>query len=193
MRLTTLAVTCGLALAAASAQAQTSGTYTTGTGYSAEVTFSPGNMRMKEQTGKESEYRSIRQGEYTYTNPTNNIRYGMRVIDASTIEATKLDSQGNLLPGGTRLTLAGKAVTQPVSQSEFDKMSTIAQGYLQRAQTDPNNAQAWSFCGMAAMARAQGGNDAQVLQAATALKSFATTSSTPCPDAITPAVWSRAQ
>lgn len=92
--------------------------------------------------------------------------------------------RGSLLPPHLRFA-GGAAEAQPVSKSNFAAMEERAQHYLRLAQTDPSNAQAWSFCGMAAMAQAHGQNEAQVRQAAMALKSIATTTLSPCGEVIT--------
>ncbi|KQT10316.1 hypothetical protein [Ramlibacter sp. Leaf400] len=193
-----IACVATIALAAGAALAQTSGTYSTGTGYSIDVRFG-GNSLTVVEPNKQSEYRSTGPGVYEFTNPTNNIRYGLKVVDAKTLEAFK---PGSGQPG-TKLSLVsaapaaagntGTRTAAPASSGDYRKFEPIAQGYLQRAQSDPANAQAWSFCGMAAMARAHnndGANDAPIRQAAAALKSIATdVRQSPCPEVITPEIW----
>lgn len=177
--------------AGAAALAQTSGTYTTSNGYALEATFQGDALKIVEPSnGKTSLYRRTGQGVYEFTNPTNGIAYTMEVVDAKTLLANK---PGAPRANGTPLTLAGSAgAAAPVSDSARSDLEGIANRYLELAQSDPANAQAWSFCGLAAMSRAQGGGDAQVRQAAQALRMIATTSVNPCPKAIPPAIWNSA-
>jgi hypothetical protein len=71
-------------------------------------------------------------------------------------------------------------------------MLGVAQQYLARVQSDPDNAQAWSFFGFAALARAQGGGDSQVMQSARSLRQIAVSSANPCSDAIPDSIWDAA-
>jgi hypothetical protein len=80
-----------------------------------------------------------------------------------------------------------------VPSGERSRLERIARGYAERAQSEPADAQAWSFCSLAALSRATGGGQAQLLQAASALRSISTTSTNPCPDAIPQASWAAAE
>lgn len=184
-------VLTGAVFVATAALAQTNGTYTTGNGYAVEATFQGDTLRIVEPSnGKTSVYRRTGQGIYEFTNPTNGIAYTMEVVDAKTLVANK---PGAPRANGTPLTLAGSAGSAaPLSDSARTGLEEIANEYLALAQSDPANAQAWTFCGFAAMSRAQGGGDSQVRQAAQALRMIATTSLNPCPKAIPQAIWNSA-
>ena len=178
-------------VAATAALAQTNGTYTTSSGYAVEATFQGETLKIVEPSnGKTSLYRRTGQGVYEFTNPTNGIAYTMEIVDAKTLVANK---PGTPRANGTPLTLAGSAgATAPIADGARSDLENIANHYLGLAQSDPANAQAWSFCGLAAMSRAQGGGDSQVRQAAQALRMIATTSVNPCPKAIPQTIWNSA-
>jgi hypothetical protein len=181
-----------MAVLTGAVSAQSSGTYTTDTGYSITVEVVGSTLVIKEPN-KESTYRLVRPGVYRFDNPNNKIAYALVVEADRTLIASKFDESGNVLPHGTRLNLeSGKLAKQDIRKDAYKNLETVALNYLERAKSDPANAQAWSFCGMAAMARAHGNNDAQVLQAASALKMMTTAPQSPCPDAITSAVWNSA-
>ena len=178
-----------LVLASLGAQAQVDGTYTTGTGYTVDAKFSGNTLEIHEPSnGKRSKYVRNARGVYEFTNPTNGIAYTMEWRDG-TLFANK---PGAPEANGTTLRRVGTAgASAPQTPGERESLEGIANRYLERSQSDPANAQAWTFCGMAAMSRAQGG-DSQVLQAAQALRVIANATSNPCPDAIPASTWSAA-
>ncbi len=59
-----------------------------GGAYSINVEFVSDGLQIVEPN-KTSMYTPTARGVYEFTNPTNGIRYGLRVIDDSTIEAFK--------------------------------------------------------------------------------------------------------
>ena len=186
-----LTLLSALALLAPLAVAQSSGTYTTGMGYSIEATFNGDTLEVYEPSnGKRSVYVRQGDGKYHFTNPTNGISYTMEIGDGDTLIANK---PGAPPENGTELRRVGSAgAASPVSEDETDRLMEIAQQYLGRSQADPDNAQTWSFCGFAAIARAQGGGDSQVMQSAQALRQIAVSSINPCSDAIPDSIWSAA-
>jgi len=180
-----------LALAATPLSAQQNGTYTTGMGYSIEVSFNGDSLEVYEPSnGKRSVYTLQSDGTYLFTNPVNGISYTMEVGDGDTLIANK---PGAPRENGTELRLVGSAdAAEPVDEDEAERMLGVAQQYLARVQSDPDNAQAWSFCGFAALARAQGGGESQIMQSARALRQIAVSSSNPCSDAIPDSIWNAA-
>lgn len=173
------------------AVAQSNGTYTTGMGYSIEATFNGDTLEVYEPSnGKRSVYVRQGDGKYHFTNPTNGISYTMEIGDGDTLIANK---PGAPPENGTELRRVGSAgATSPVSEDESERLMGIAQQYLGRSQADPDNAQTWSFCGFAAIARAQGGGESQVMQSAQALRQIAVSSINPCSDAIPDSIWNAA-
>ncbi|TFZ07187.1 hypothetical protein EZ313_11435 [Ramlibacter henchirensis] len=169
------------------------GLYSTGTGYDVDVKVVGDALQLRELAyNRESLYRPISPGSrtYGYVNPNTGTHFALTVENETTLIASRFDkSTGQVLPNGTPLKFAGGGRAQPVSGDDFKDLNDVAQKYLRKAQTEPQDAQAWSFCGMAAMARAHGQNDVQVRQAAQALKSISTTQENPCGDAIPNRVW----
>lgn len=75
-------VLASLALIGPLANAQQNGTYTTGMGYTIEVTFDGDTLEVYEPAnGKRSVYSRQSDGTYLFTNPTNGISYTMEVGD----------------------------------------------------------------------------------------------------------------
>lgn len=173
------------------ASAQENGTYTTGMGYTIEVSFNGDSLEVYEPSnGKRSVYTLQSDGTYLFTNPVNGISYTMEVGDGDTLIANK---PGAPRENGTELRRVGSAdAAEPVDEDEAERMLGVAQQYLARVQSDPDNAQAWSFCGFAALARAQGGGESQIMQSARALRQIAVSSSNPCSDAIPDSIWNAA-
>jgi len=169
------------------------GLYSSGTGYEVDVKLAGDSLVLTERAyNRTSEYRPTSPGSrvYGYRNPNTGTHFALTVQDNTTLVASRFSGSGEVLPNGTPLRFAGGAPeARPVSRSTFTAMEERAQHYLRLAQTDPANAQAWSFCGMAAMAQAHGQNEQQVRQAAMALKSIATTSRSPCGEVITDSLW----
>lgn len=172
--------------------AQTSGIYSTGTGYSISVEFEEDSLIVVEPN-KRSEYKMTGPNVYEFTNTNNNnIRYGIRVIDANTLEAFK---PGSSQPG-TKLTLMnaqgdqqGSTVTAP----EQEKFEELASEYLSLAQTDPVNVQVWSACGAVAFSRSSMSTadaDVYARQTASMLKLIMIDSyRSPCPEVIPNGIW----
>ena len=77
-----------LALAATPLSAQQNGTYTTGMGYTIEVSFNGDSLEVYEPSnGKRSVYTLQSDGTYLFTNPVNGISYTMEVGDGDTLIA----------------------------------------------------------------------------------------------------------
>lgn len=164
------------------------GTYVLeGGSYSIDVKFGPGTLTVVEPN-KTSVYRQ--QGssnDYAFTNPTNNITYGLRVVDASTLQAYKPGT--NSPPSTLRLRAPGPMSSVAASGSA----EQIAERYAELSESDPANAQTWAQCAAAAMVRAMLPADqanAAVMQSAMLLKMITVNkASSPCPDAIPEALW----
>lgn len=192
-------VLCAFALGTSAALAGTSGVYVLqGSAYRIAVELSPDESSLTVvEPNKRSEYERVPGSsppEYVFTNPTNGIRYGLRVVSDREIEAFKPDVEGNV---PTTLVLEAATNDAPAEtlgdQDEFDE---LAERYLERAQSDPDNTQVWTMCGAAAMARSSSsGAEARmnVTNAASMLKlTIVDASRSPCPDAIPEDVWAAA-
>lgn len=182
-----------LALAAMSfasvVEAGTNGTYVMdGGSYSINVEFVDGGLQIVEPN-KTSLYTLAGNNEYRFTNPTNGITYGLRVLDDSTIEAFK--------PGSSQpaTTLKRSSMTLDAGEANPDsaKYEALARKYAELTATDADNVHAWSACGAAALGWANMPADQakdMARQSAQLLKSIMVDmSSSPCPDVIPNDVW----
>lgn len=186
---------CYTLMATGAALAQTDGTYATNTGYSIDVKFEGGSLIVVEPN-KRSEYtrKAGSANEYEFTNANNqNIRYGLRVIDAQTLGAYKPDNPAS---GVTILKLRrAPAPGSSATESDNEKFGDIAQEYMERAQSDPDNVHVWTACGGAAFMRASSAAadaDEFARQAASMIKPIMTRPGSPCPEVISPQIWSSA-
>lgn len=151
-----------------SAQASFSnGTYVLeGGSYSIEVE-QQGDRLIVIEPNKRSEYSRQADGTFHFYNSNTDTVYGLRVVDRQTIEAFKPFQDGNV---PTRLTRLGGAPA--VAETELRPSAVaeappapaavpapdadygaLAQQYLERTKSDPDNVQSWSFCAAAALKR----------------------------------------
>lgn len=166
------------------------GTYVMdGGAYSINVKFVSEGLEIIEPN-RTSLYTPTGAGVYEFTNPNNGIRYGIRVIDDSTIEAFKPGSSNP----ATTLKLSGSNLLEnPEDSPTYAHYSAIAEKYMTLSQTDPDNVHVWAACGAAALAFVhQSEEDAlqTASQSAMLLKQIIVDGSgTPCSDAIPASVW----
>lgn len=144
------------------------------------------------EPNKDSPYTRQADGSYHFYNPNTDTTYGIRVIDARTIEAFKPFDENNV---ASRLVLLGGGDTAASSEppADSERYEAMADRYMTLSQTDTDNAQAWTACGAVAMKRsiatvAEG--DAYAAQMAGMLKQMMSEGAgTPCEDAIPSSVW----
>lgn len=182
---TTLMLALGLAMPVAAA-GQTSGTYVLeGSSYSITVQFAPGTLTVVEPN-KTSPYSQVGPNEYHFTNPTNGIKYGLRVLGPNAIEAFKPGS--NDPP--TMLKLASTSLAADQSP-EYDRLMQLAEEYAEKAQS--GDAHLWTTCAGAAFARAtQPATDAEwwARDAVERLKPIMVDPNVnPCPEVISEEIW----
>jgi hypothetical protein len=180
---------CMLAMTNASAQSAGSatGTYMVeGGSYMIELR-QDGDTLVVVEPNKESPYARQADGSYAFYNPNTDTNYGIRIVDANTIEAFKPDYPDN---PGTRLVRMGGAVAsvdaEPVDSAESDRYGAMAEHYSGLIETDPGNVQSWSACAAVALKRSTSNpaeSDAYAAQMVAMLK-LMDVSSSPCPDAI---------
>ncbi|XID74943.1 hypothetical protein ACF3NA_10665 [Alkanindiges sp. WGS2144] len=175
------------------ASAATSGIYSVEEGYyTINAHFNDQGLLIKEPN-KESLYKQQADAdEYIFTNPTNNITYGIRVVDDSTLEAFK---PGSDTPP-TTLKL-NKHISQPEEKVENNKMEEVANKYMELTKTDPLNTQTWTQCATVAMGYANLSKqeaDKMASQATTLLSLIESkqVASSPCEDAIPNSIWKSA-
>jgi hypothetical protein len=172
------------------AAAGSDGTYVMdGGAYSINVQFVADGLQVVEPN-KTSLYASTGHGVYQFTNPTNGITYGMRVIDDSTIEAFK---PGSTQPATVLKRANAVALSVDEENPNYAKYSELAEKYVELTQSDADNVHVWAACGAAAMGWANMPADqarTMASQSAALLKSIMTTSGgSPCPEVIPNDVW----
>jgi hypothetical protein len=166
------------------AYAEVGGTYVdVASGYSIDVKMD-GDTLVVVEPNKTSPYEKQGDGTYQFTNPNNDITYGIRVIDDRTIEAFKPGSDNP----PTRLSLLGSAAgATSADVADSEKWEKLAGEYSDRIGSDPNNVQAFTACAAVAMKRSvssQEEADAYSAQMASMLHQM-DASSNPCPEVIT--------
>jgi hypothetical protein len=182
LRLFALAIVSLAAVPALAQSAATPGTYVLeGGSYTMSVEMVDG-MLVVHEPNKDSPYSPQADGTYHFYNDNNGQTYGIRVIDANTLEAFK---PGTSNPP-SRLVLLNSAVPtgEAVASEESSKWEDIAMQYMERAQTDSANVQSWTACGAVAMKRSvspQAEADQYAAQMAAMLQQMDAGSS-PCPE-----------
>lgn len=172
------------------ATAGSNGTYVMdGGAYSINVEFVSDGLEIVEPN-KTSFYKSTGSGEYQFTNPTNGITYGLRVVDDSTIEAFK---PGSAQPATILKRANAAAMTVDEENPNYAKYAELADKYAELTQSDSDNVHVWAACGAAALGWANMPADqakSMAGQSAALLKSIMTSAgSSPCPEVIPNDVW----
>ncbi|HEY4555919.1 MAG TPA: hypothetical protein VIG68_05730 [Lysobacter sp.] len=124
---------------------------------------------------------------YRFHNDVTGSDFYLRVLDDDRLEAGRVPQTGapSILK---RVDTAGAMAAMEANTALTD----IAEAYAERAQSEPDNAQAWSFCSAVAFKRAMGeGEEAArfARQSAEVLRSILVGTANPCPDAIPPQYW----
>lgn len=139
------------------------------------------------EPNKRSVYTPDGNGRYTFHNPDTGSTFYLRVLDDNTLEA------GRIPPSGSPSILKRRDTGAMMAALENNgQWTALAEKYAERAQTDPDNTQAWTFCSAAAFKRAMG-DDAEFAtyarQAAQSLQLIMVGTANPCPDAIPNQYW----
>ncbi len=169
---------------AAGAAAAPGGTYVVDDGgYSIDLRMDGDNLVVVEPN-KTSTYEKQADGTYQFTNPNNDVTYGIRVIDDRTIEAFKPGTDNP----PTRLSLLGSSAgATSADVADSDKYEALAQHYSELSQSDSANAQAYTACAAVALKRSMASEaeaDAYAAQMASMLRQL-DASANPCPDVFT--------
>ncbi len=187
MRRTTWAALAALALVWAGPLLAVEGTFVLDDGsYSIQVQEVDGNLVVVEPN-KRSVYTPDGSGRYTFHNENTGSNFYLVVLDDNTLEAGRIPSSGS--PSILRKVDVAGAMAALESN---DAYSDIAERYAELAQSDPDNAQAWSFCAAAAFKRAMSTEaefGAYASQAAQLLQQILVGTANPCPDAIPAQYW----
>jgi len=181
---------CAVAAPAALAADVTPGTYMLeGGSYTIEIR-QDGDGLVAVEPNKNSPYTRIDDDEFHFYNPNTATNYGIRYIDARTIEAFKPDVPGNV---GSRLVLMGGAADAVVESADSERYAALAEQYSARIESDPANVQTWAACAGVAMKRSIAtvqDADAYAQQMAQMLQQMMPAgSASPCDDVIPASVW----
>ena len=187
---TLLAFAAVAAPAAALAADVTPGTYMLeGGSYTIQIR-QDGDGLVVVEPNKDSPYARVGDGEFHFYNPNTETNYGIRYVDAHTIEAFKPDVPGNV---GSRLVLMGGAADAVVESADSERYAALAEQYSARIESDPANVQAWAACAGVAMKRSIStveDADAYARQMAQMLQQMMPEGSgSPCSDVIPANVW----
>ncbi len=168
------------------------GPYTTADGrYTISLEAADGKVTVVEPN-KKSVYTKVGGNEYKFVNPTNDIEYRMEVVSQTEIAFFKPSSPDNR----TMLSFSGE-MKQETSEANYEKYSAIADAYMARIETQPNDTQLWVMCAAAATARArlnEKGFEDYARKSIVAMKALLEDKSkNPCPDVIPNALWSSVQ
>ena len=142
---------CLVAAPAAFAADITPGTYMLeGGSYMIEVR-AEGDGIVVVEPNKQSPYARVDDDEFHFYNPNTSTSYGIRYLDDRTIEAFKPDVPGNV---GSRLVLVGGGGADAVVENDDSaRWEALAQQYMARIESDPDNVHAWTACAGVAMKR----------------------------------------
>lgn len=138
------------------------------------------------EPNKESPYARQADGSYAFYNPNTDTTYGIRILDANTIEAFKPDFPDN---PATRLVRMGGAVAsggEDAAPADADRYGALAEHYAGLIESDPANVQSWTACAAVAMKRSTSNpseSDAYAAQMAGMLQQMDAAAS-PCPEVI---------
>lgn len=141
------------------------------------------------EPNKESPYARQADGSYAFYNPNTDTTYGIRLLDANTIEAFKPDYPDN---PATRLVrmggapMASDADADGAAPADADRYSALADHYAGLIGSDPDNVQSWTACAAVAMKRSASNpaeSDAYAAQMAGMLRQMDAAAS-PCPELI---------
>lgn len=141
------------------------------------------------EPNKRSPYSWSAGRDFHFYNPNTDTTYGIRVVDARTIEAFKPFVDGNV---PSRLTLLSAAASDTPQEDLGDPgYEAIAEKYAAMIETDPANVQSWTACAAAAMKygiATREEADAYARQMIDILR-LMDAQSTPCEDALPSRLW----
>ena len=174
-----------LASASAFAADITPGTYMLEGGSYTITIDKDGDGLVVREPNKNSPYTRFDDDEFHFWNENTQTNYGLRYVDARTIEAFKPDVPDN---APSRLVLMGGSTDAVVDSPDSERWEDLAGQYSARIEGDPDNAQAWASCAAVAMKRSIStvpDADAYAAQVKQMLQlMMGEGSASPCPDVI---------
>lgn len=169
----------------------TSGQYITDDGYyTVTINFNKDYLILIEPN-LTSMYKKVDANVYSYIHARNNVDYRIEVIDASTIQTFKPNVNNS------RYTLKLTKTSEIASTAQFKKYYALAEQYKAKMQTDKKDAQLWSFCAAAAMAKStmnnEGFTDYATKVSSSIKQIIINKTKCPCEDAIPQEIWNKAK
>lgn len=182
-----------LVCAVGSAHAQiklTSGQYTTEDGYyTVTINYDQNSLTLIEPN-RTSVYTRLEGNVFRFIHPTNKIDYRIEVIDPSTIQTFKPDVDNS------RYTIRLSKGDATANNEQFKTYYAMAERYKAKMTTDKKDAQLWSFCAAAAMARSsmneEGFKDYANKISLSIKQIIINKAKCPCEDAIPTEIWNKA-
>lgn len=169
----------------------TSGQYTTQDGYyTVTINFTNKELTLIEPN-RTSVYHKLEGNVFQFIHPTNKIDYRIEVTSPTTIQTFKPGANNSRYT----LTLSGRDAT--ASNDQFNTYFALAEKYKAKMLSDQKDAQLWSFCAAAAMARSsmnEEGFKEYAAKVASSIKLIAINKTKcPCEDAIPMDIWNGAK
>jgi len=174
------------------AQAQlklTSGQYVTEDGYYTVTINFDGNSLTLIEPNRTSVYTKVENNVFRFIHPTNKIDYRIEVMDAGTIQTFKPAVDNS------RYTLRLSKSSETANSEQFKTYFAMAERYKAKMLTDKKDAQLWSFCAAAAMARSSMNDEGFKEYASKIVASIKqiiiNKAKCPCEDAIPTEIWNK--
>ncbi|WP_410221877.1 hypothetical protein [Pedobacter sp.] len=187
IRFLTIALLCLIGSSASSQIKLTSGQYTTEDGYyTVTINFTDKELTLIEPN-RTSVYHKLEGNVFQFIHPTNKIDYRIEVTSPTTIQTFKPTVNSSRYT----LTLSSKNAT--ASNEQFNTYFALAEKYKAKMLSDKKDAQLWSFCAAAAMARSsmnEEGFKEYASKIVSSIKLIVTDKTKcPCEDAIPTNIW----
>jgi hypothetical protein len=187
MRIIILTLLIGLCIGARAQIKLTSGQYTTEDGYyTVTINFNQNELTLIEPN-RTSVYTRLAGNIFRFIHPTNKIDYRIEVMDPSTIQTFKPNVSNS------RFTIRLNNASTTATNQQFNTYFAMAERYKAKMLTDKKDAQLWSFCAAAAMARSsmneEGFKDYATKVSESIKLIIVNKAKCPCADAIPVEIW----
>lgn len=191
LRLLTITLLCFIGSNVNAQIKPTSGQYTTEDGYyTVTINFSDRELTLIEPN-RTSIYYKLEGNVFQFIHPTNKTDYRIEVMSPTTIQTFKPGANNSRYT----LRLSGKGAA--ASNEQFNTYFALAEKYKAKMLSDKKDAQLWSFCAAAAMARSsmnEEGFKEYATKVASSIKLIAVNKTKcPCEDAIPVDIWNGAK
>jgi len=169
----------------------TSGQYTTQDGYyTVTINFTDKELTLIEPN-RTSVYHKLEGNVFQFIHPTSKIDYRIEVTSPTTIQTFKPTANS------TRYTLTLSSKDATATNEQFNTYFALAEKYKAKMSSDKKDAQLWSFCAAAAMARSsmnEEGFKEYATKVASSIKLIIINKAKcPCEDAIPVDIWNGAK